>query len=113
MSHSPPPDPTDREEQDDAKRSFAIGLIGAAVVTVVVVAVAFVLLLNRRHAPTSLEWLKAGLIVALGLFMLAVLAVGWFSMQPIFRLAAGRCSKCGYDRRASDGPCPECGQIGG
>ena len=52
-------------------------------------------------------------LLALALSALPAVLLLWRRQVPRRRRARGLCPACGYDLRASPGPCPECGAPAG
>lgn len=64
-------------------------------------------LISRGPPPARRYAIPYWTIFVVGLMIPAIWAWRWHRRS--LRIAAGRCSECGYDLRASKGRCPECG----
>lgn len=52
---------------------------------------------------------NVGWLVLLAMGLVAILCSGWVTRMIWRGLEEGMCASCGYDRRGSEGACPECG----
>jgi hypothetical protein len=65
---------------------------------------------NGRWVPVRLEVPHWALLIA-GVLLTAAMRSGYWRTIRGEWLAVGRCSRCGYDLRASPDRCPECGTV--